>query len=941
MKTQPKKLILRVLSLSIALMILFAGMPTGTNQDLCGFNLSVSAASNVDLSGVTMPTLVGGGGINHPGTISGGTGTITIAPQAGYTFTGDTLTVQVIGDGTKNGSSVASAVLTATAITDGSGNIVIAFDDTITAVTKINGISVFGVTENSNYALKLTNNGSHVLAALYSDAAMTTLIPTENGVFKPYAVGATVYVKIVPAAGYEITATLRGEVDGTGIEYDIVNYNSSAVAFTKQADGTYTGSFTTQAGDSGSYGLFISNVWEATAINCTLTAPTLTNATASYKKGDTATTTANYGDSVTMAIAPAAGYSLNALTADSFVVTGGTKGTYSNGVLTIANVTGNVTVALAAGVSSVVTLEEYDGTALPINGTILISDENITADQNITWTHKSEVTVDDTISYGDTVTIPVYAAGYTITGTPTVSMNGGGIQVTGAYANGNVTFTMPDIGNNNDSINLVEISGLATSHKSYDINYNKSAMKIYSGVAAPINGAVTLSGLPIDTDGTLAMQGDTGYYAEITPPAVGAVYDVTPKLFGENDPDGSWAFFADQPNITAIKDANGKTIGLYFSATPADMENKFSGEGMNLRFSNVVIPTHKVTYNGNGATGGTAPAEDNTKHQNDVITLAGNPGNLAKKGYTFGGWSLTQNGKAVTTYTIGTTDVTFYAVWTAIIPSAPAVQTAPTASNITVIGKLSSSKLTGGKASVPGTFSWTNPDTVITKSGNYEVTFTPTDTDHYSTVTCNVPVTVTSLLTDSSNTQLDLTGAALPAGVTSVSLGSTVQGSSASAYAVVEKLIGQNKKLGDLSGLTVYDLKLLDQHGKPIEKFKGKIKVKLPIPTGMSGDLKVFWYNPADGTLTDMTATQKDGYLVFETNHFSYYTIAQFKSSGTSSTTTSGSGASSSATSGTAENPKTGSGSWLIIPLALFLGSVAAGTALIKRRKMYKIKKES
>jgi len=221
---------------------------------------------------------------------------------------------------------------------------------------------------------------------------------------------------------------------------------------------------------------------------------------------------------------------------------------------------------------------------------------------------------------------------------------------------------MPDIGNNGASIDSVEISGLTTSINSYNISYNKSVMKIYSNVPAPINGTVNLTGLPVDTDGTLAMKGSTGYYAEIIPPAGAISYDVTPKLFGMSDPDGNFGFIFDQPSITEIKDANGKTIGLYFVATPKQMDN-LSGESMNIRFTNVVMPTYTVTYNANGATGGTVPTDVKAYHKNDVVTLLGNTGNLKKTGFTFGGWSTSLNGTAVITYTMSSSNVNFYAVW--------------------------------------------------------------------------------------------------------------------------------------------------------------------------------------------------------------------------------------------------------------------------------------
>ena len=57
---------------------------------------------------------------------------------------------------------------------------------------------------------------------------------------------------------------------------------------------------------------------------------------------------------------------------------------------------------------------------------------------------------------------------------------------------------------------------------------------------------------------------------------------------------------------------------------------------------------------------------------------------------------------------------------------------------------MSNSTLSGGTASVPGTFAWTTPSTVPTASGSYGVTFTPTDTSNYNSVTTDVSVTVNS-----------------------------------------------------------------------------------------------------------------------------------------------------------------------------------------------------
>jgi hypothetical protein len=78
-----------------------------------------------------------------------------------------------------------------------------------------------------------------------------------------------------------------------------------------------------------------------------------------------------------------------------------------------------------------------------------------------------------------------------------------------------------------------------------------------------------------------------------------------------------------------------------------------------------------------------------------------------------------------------------------IVKATPSITAAPTASAITVGQALSSSTLTGGSASVPGSFAWTTPGTLPPEgTSSYSVTFTPTDTANYNTVTTTVSVTV-------------------------------------------------------------------------------------------------------------------------------------------------------------------------------------------------------
>ncbi|MFP3388509.1 InlB B-repeat-containing protein [Brevibacillus sp. SIMBA_040] len=81
-------------------------------------------------------------------------------------------------------------------------------------------------------------------------------------------------------------------------------------------------------------------------------------------------------------------------------------------------------------------------------------------------------------------------------------------------------------------------------------------------------------------------------------------------------------------------------------------------------------PTYIVTYNGNGATSGTAPIDSGTYEQGDTVTVLGS-GSLVKTGHTFAGWNTAANGSgtdyaAGSTLTMGTANVILYAQWTTV-----------------------------------------------------------------------------------------------------------------------------------------------------------------------------------------------------------------------------------------------------------------------------------
>jgi uncharacterized repeat protein (TIGR02543 family) len=85
--------------------------------------------------------------------------------------------------------------------------------------------------------------------------------------------------------------------------------------------------------------------------------------------------------------------------------------------------------------------------------------------------------------------------------------------------------------------------------------------------------------------------------------------------------------------------------------------------------SNPPPSSSTVTYNGNGNTAGTAPADAATYTQGASVTVKANSGNLVRTGYTFAGWNTSADGNgtsyaAGTTFSMGSANITLYAKWT-------------------------------------------------------------------------------------------------------------------------------------------------------------------------------------------------------------------------------------------------------------------------------------
>lgn len=73
-----------------------------------------------------------------------------------------------------------------------------------------------------------------------------------------------------------------------------------------------------------------------------------------------------------------------------------------------------------------------------------------------------------------------------------------------------------------------------------------------------------------------------------------------------------------------------------------------------------------------------------------------------------------------------------------------------------------------------------------------------------------------------------------------------------------------------------YDIYMEDDNGTKVQP-DGKIVVKIKCPDMFNGELSRIYYLNENGKIQDMNAQYSDGYLYFNTNHFSTYLITDME----------------------------------------------------------------
>lgn len=114
------------------------------------------------------------------------------------------------------------------------------------------------------------------------------------------------------------------------------------------------------------------------------------------------------------------------------------------------------------------------------------------------------------------------------------------------------------------------------------------------------------------------------------------------------------------------------------------------------------------------------------------------------------------------------------------------------------------------------------------------------------------------------NIKLDTTTDVVPSGTTLVA----EKVSDGKAYNTAVTALGK-----DVSKFEMYDINLINNNAK-IQP-NGKVKVSIPVPDGYDTSKIVVYRVDDDGTKTKYDMTIKDGFIIFETNHFSNYIVAE------------------------------------------------------------------
>jgi uncharacterized repeat protein (TIGR02543 family) len=143
------------------------------------------------------------------------------------------------------------------------------------------------------------------------------------------------------------------------------------------------------------------------------------------------------------------------------------------------------------------------------------------------------------------------------------------------------------------------------------------------------------------------------------------------QAFVVNETNGSWGSAIEVPGTATLNSGGGAVVNSV-SCAPAGYcaGGGFYTDGSG-RYQAFVVgsaASYSVAYNGNGASGGSAPSDAASPYTAGTTVTVLGAGTLTKTGYTFSGWNTAANGsgtpyKPGATFPMPAANVTLYARW--------------------------------------------------------------------------------------------------------------------------------------------------------------------------------------------------------------------------------------------------------------------------------------
>lgn len=261
---------------------------------------------------------------------------------------------------------------------------------------------------------------------------------------------------------------------------------------------------------------------------------------------------------------------------------------------------------------------------------------------------------------------------------------------------------------------------------------------------------VTLNSVLSATDRGTVQSNQTNYFLTKVAPTIGT-FTVPSQTYGASSftltapTSNSSGTFSYSSSNTSVASISGNTVTIVGVGTSTITANQAANGAYTSGSTTATLTVSKATPSITTAPTASAITIGQTLASS---TLSGGVGSVAGT-FAFTAPSIAPSvGTASQGYTFTPTNTTDYntvtgTVSVTVIKATPSITTAPTANSIVYGQTLASSTLSGGTASVAGTFAFTTPTTapsVGTASQGY--TFTPTDAADYNSITGIVSVTV-------------------------------------------------------------------------------------------------------------------------------------------------------------------------------------------------------